>query len=342
MKHKIKKLVSFSLLCGLSSYLFGSPYYAHVQPVNPSYQHNVDHYVQVVDYSPNYSNDEYYANDKEVQNRLNIRSTHLQTVKYEQQNSKNISGVCAQLADRLLMSSRIPYNRLGDIAITSFVDLHQLNKTTHFGRIVGETMFDELFTRGFNVTDFRGQSTLSVNANGEYFITRDINQMRNNIQNQYVLVGTYSISNDNIIVNARIIDNQSGTIVASAKSTYVSNDCKILENCPAPRKIKIITDGCSTVECPSKSCPTGICEDDRYNMSHHKIERKLNITSTEACDNCKENSIHALSKTNNTYNYLNQCANGDKNCENRIVIDSKINHSKNELNKNNYTLSLVR
>jgi len=167
-----------------------------------------------------------------------------------------------ELANRLLDSSRLDQEDLGNIALTPFVDLHQLNKTTMFGRSLGEGMFNELFTRGFNVVDFRGQSALSVNADGEFFLTRDVKKMKEAVNNTYVLVGTYNRINGTIILNARIIDNMSGTIVATAKTSFKSNNCSLLGDCPkpiAPRRIKITTDNCSTVGCPTNYCPTGSC-----------------------------------------------------------------------------------
>ena len=76
------------------------------------------------------------------------------------------------IADQLLASARI--KTADKIAITTFVDLHQLNKTSHFGRKLSESMYNELHTRGFYVVDVRGTKTIRINAEGEFFITRNI------------------------------------------------------------------------------------------------------------------------------------------------------------------------
>jgi TolB-like protein len=163
------------------------------------------------------------------------------------QNSKLLKGqphgildqAITELADELLMYNKI--NGINEeIAITSFVDLHQLNKTTHFGRTLSEAFFDELFTRGFNVTDFRGQETISVNREGEYFLTRDIKLLDKDVISAYILVGTYSYFENKIQINARIIDNMSGKVLASARSNYMTDDCRVLENCKKPRHIQIV------------------------------------------------------------------------------------------------------
>jgi len=146
-----------------------------------------------------------------------------------------------ELADSLLASSRIAQSDMGNIAITSFVNLHNLSKTSAFGRTIAETFFNELFIRGFNVADFRGQNALSVNPTGEFFITRDVKKINKKIVNSYVLVGTFSTIGNKLIINARIMDNRTGRVVAAAKTFYNTTDCRILGNCPRPRTIRIVS-----------------------------------------------------------------------------------------------------
>jgi len=146
-----------------------------------------------------------------------------------------------ELADSLLSSSRIAQADMGNIAITSFVNLHNLSRTSSFGRTLAETFFNELFIRGFNVADFRGQNALSVNPTGEFFITRDVKKINKKVVNSYVLVGTFSAIDKKVVINARIMDNQTGRVVASAKTYYETSDCYLLNNCPKARTIRIVS-----------------------------------------------------------------------------------------------------
>lgn len=129
------------------------------------------------------------------------------------------------------------------VLITSFVRLDNLKKTTEFGRIISESMINELSNRGFNVMEFRGQMAVSVNEKGEYYITRNVNKMRSQISNTYVVVGTYSRQFGKVMLNARVLDNNNGQIISSARSTYshgLRNDCVIFKDCRPPRTIKIV------------------------------------------------------------------------------------------------------
>ncbi len=130
----------------------------------------------------------------------------------------------------------------GTIAVTSFVDLNQLNKTTQFGRILGESMINELFVRGFNVSEFRGQGAISINKNGEFYITRDTKKLNGEVPNTYVLVGTYAQIEDRTLLNVRIIDNKTGKLIASAREIYDQDYCVLSNNCGKKRIIKIIPD----------------------------------------------------------------------------------------------------
>lgn len=170
-------------------------------------------------------------------------SIQLQQVHNVQKNYSNglIDDKIIELADSLLASSRIAQADMGNIAITSFVDLHNLSITTSFGRTLAETFFNELFIRGFNVADFRGQKALSINPTGEFFITRNAKKISNKVVNSYVLVGTFSAIDQKVVINVRIMDNQTGQVVASAKTYYTTNDCNILNNCPKARTIRVVS-----------------------------------------------------------------------------------------------------
>ncbi len=180
--------------------------------------------------------------------------------------TSKISDTVDKIAQQLFATLKTK-KKIGSVAITSFVDLRQLNKTTHFGRVLGESMFNELYKRGIDVMDFRGQKALSINADGEFFLSRDVRKLHSPIENSYVLVGTYTKIAEGVLINTRIIDNKNGRVIASSRVVFHSNNCKLFEDCPKPkpepvikvRTIDITTDGCSTVKCPCNA-PVGNCD----------------------------------------------------------------------------------
>jgi len=180
----------------------------------------------------------------------------------------NLNKAIISIADQLLVSN---VSQVTDVILTSFVDLNQLNKTTTFGRLLGESMYNELHIRKFNVTDFRGQDAISVNADGEFHITRDVTKLKDHIGNiEYIVVGTYvKFEAGTVLINARIIDSESGKIISTARVIYKPDDCALFDICKETRSgstngnigdgIDIVTDNCSRVSCPTGNCRSNSC-----------------------------------------------------------------------------------
>lgn len=210
------------------------------------------------------------------------------------------------MANQLTNTSRISDN--AKITITSFVDLHKLNKTTHFGRKVAESFYSELHKRGFSLVDARGTKTIRINADGEFFITRDIKLLNNKrIENSYILVGTYTKFGDGVMLNARIIDNISGDVVSAGRTIIDVDDCDLYENCGEKSVIKTetahikpvakeekrfigISDaGCSKITCPKNCIDTACYKYDR--MPNHiytgKTDTKEEQKNKPVCESCE-------------------------------------------------------
>jgi TolB-like protein len=154
---------------------------------------------------------------------------------------ETLESTIASLAAQMVENKKMDTNK--PILITSFVRLDEFKQTSEFGRIVSESLINELSNRGFDITEFRGQMAISVNDEGEYFISRKPHELKSKIPNTYVVVGTYSRQMGKIMLNARVIDNITGKIITSARATYVHNikeDCIIFKDCAPARTINIV------------------------------------------------------------------------------------------------------
>lgn len=175
---------------------------------------------------------------KKITNNTNSQAVEVVNNKYTKSYTntnkiyQNLNGAIVSVADQLF-ASNTDKEKITSVILTSFTDLDQLNKTTTFGRLLSESMFNELHIRKFHVTDFRGQDAVSVNADGEFHITRDINKLKDHIEaTEYILVGTYvKFENESLLINARIIDSQSGSIISTARVIYKPSDCKLFDIC---------------------------------------------------------------------------------------------------------------
>lgn len=188
-----------------------------------------------------------YTNNKhlnQTNNNVQVTKEYMQIAQDQEAHvttQYSLEGTINSLATQMMRNQKMATNK--PVIITSFVRLDQFKKTTEFGRIIGESMINELSNRGFNIIEFRGQLAVSVNDEGEYFITRKVREMKGKTPNTYVVVGTYSRQYKKIILNARVIDNITGKIITSARSTYVHgrmNDCILFGDCKPARTINIV------------------------------------------------------------------------------------------------------
>lgn len=177
-------------------------------------------------------------------NKVQNTKQHLEVAADMQKNvttQNTLEATIASLATQMMQNKKMDTNK--PVLITSFVRLDQFKKTTEFGRIVSESLINELSNRGFNIIEYRGQMAVSVNDEGEYFITRKPHNLKDKIPSTYVVVGTYSRQLGKIMLNARVIDNITGKIITSARSTYahgILNDCIIFKDCKPARTINIV------------------------------------------------------------------------------------------------------
>jgi len=144
----------------------------------------------------------------------------------------NLNNTIVDIAEQLFVT-KLNKKNPSRVILTSFVDLDNLENTSTFGRLVSESMFNELHIRKFLVTDFRGQEAVSVNKDGEFHITRKVEKLKDIVEAvEYILVGTYvKFEDESLLINARILDSISGNVFSSARVVYRPRDCSLFGIC---------------------------------------------------------------------------------------------------------------
>lgn len=176
-----------------------------------------------------------------IQNNKSVYPTNLGQTTSTVHN--NLNAVVLSMSDQLLKSTNIKLKHKKRIALTAFVELSHFNKTTKFGRVLSESMFNELHIRGFKVLDFRGQDAISINAEGEFHLTRDISKLKPKITNAYVMVATYAqFDYNSLAINGRIIDFDTGEVISTSRTIYQASSCKLFDLCNKTSDIKLIKD----------------------------------------------------------------------------------------------------
>lgn len=103
------------------------------------------------------------------------------------------------------------------VMVTSFLNLDDLTETNGLGRLIAESLIHELQVRRWKVIDARLVKDVIINKKGEFALSRDIKNIRDSYDVTGIVTGTYSIANSSIIVNAKVMDIETGVITSSGQ-----------------------------------------------------------------------------------------------------------------------------
>lgn len=102
------------------------------------------------------------------------------------------------------------------ILVASFVYFDTtLQKTSHLGNQLAEYFINDLQHLGLPVSDHKLRTTVQVNELGDFALSRQVDELNNNIQIGYVLTGTMVHNNRGVVVNARITNHKTNRVIAS-------------------------------------------------------------------------------------------------------------------------------
>ena len=110
--------------------------------------------------------------------------------------------------------------------------------------MLGEQVIGELQHAGIEVLDMRKTPGLLVHQKlGEYGLSRDMEELPYIHEAHATVVGTYSEATDQIFVNARILRNSDGLVMASASMVLEKNALlsSLLEDEAAPVERRLST-----------------------------------------------------------------------------------------------------
>ena len=130
-------------------------------------------------------------------------------------------GLAYALADGLEHNLVQYVDRTRAILYTSFVDLDDLNTSSTFGRLLGEQVASRMSQLGYRVVELKlrqGSMVVSQEA-GEMILSRDLRDVRTSHDTQAVLVGTYVVTDNAVIVSAKLLSTLDGAILATRDAT---------------------------------------------------------------------------------------------------------------------------
>ncbi len=134
----------------------------------------------------------------------------------------------------------------GSVVITTIQNLNNLKQTNDLGRLISECLIHELQIRGFQIKDIRMVPEIVASPKkGEFILTRNPQKLKKEIDVNYLLTGTYSVADEGVVINIRLLDLKTGLVVSTAQTIIPLNDVAFLlhdSTAKAP-KIKIVGEG---------------------------------------------------------------------------------------------------
>ncbi|MBF0273685.1 MAG: hypothetical protein HQK84_00470 [Nitrospinae bacterium] len=117
------------------------------------------------------------------------------------------------------------------IVVTDFQDTENLNTVTKFGRYCGSEAYDNLPVLDFNVVEVKtGKSLFILKGMGEIILTRNAKELRNKYHFSSFLIGTYTVTNTSVQVNARIVRAKDLWVLSSASLVASRVDNEFLDD----------------------------------------------------------------------------------------------------------------
>ena len=120
------------------------------------------------------------------------------------------------MAEKLIESNQYLTART-PLAVTSFVDLQDMDATNWLGNSVSEGLIYQMQQRGYTVVDYKVTGGIKVTPDGDFALSRNWQELSAEQPVDYVLTGTMLRQSAGVLVNARIIGIRSRVVIASAQ-----------------------------------------------------------------------------------------------------------------------------
>jgi len=125
--------------------------------------------------------------------------------------------------DRILDQTNMLEGTPIPVIVATIANIDKMEKTDTFGRVVSEQVSSRLAQRGLTISELKLRKSVNIKQGikdrtegGEFMLSRDIDDIRTEYKVGYVLTGTYGVAGDEVMVNLKMLDIQSGHIVGAS------------------------------------------------------------------------------------------------------------------------------
>jgi TolB-like protein len=105
----------------------------------------------------------------------------------------------------------------GAIIAASLVNINNLAETCSLGRVISEQMLGRMAQHGFKIVEMKlRQDSVFIKKNeGEFLLSRELQNIGEKHHANAVLVGTYAVSKYVVFISVRMIRTSDNTVIAS-------------------------------------------------------------------------------------------------------------------------------
>jgi TolB-like protein len=102
------------------------------------------------------------------------------------------------------------------VAVSSFVNLNDLYRTSALGRYISEQLMGELQMAGVSIVELRRTPSILISrGQGEFNLSRDMNELAFIHYAHATLVGTYTVVENQLMLNTRLLRNRDNKVLSS-------------------------------------------------------------------------------------------------------------------------------
>ncbi|MBF0458601.1 MAG: hypothetical protein HQK99_12000 [Nitrospirae bacterium] len=140
----------------------------------------------------------------------------------------DLDSAARDMADGLSFGARVETERvyspqISPIVVTTFVDVNDLRQTSPLGRAFSELLMTYLQMNYFNVIEMRMGNVIDMDKkNGEFVLTRDVKDLAARENAMSVITGTYTVTDQSVIFNGRIINLKDSTLYSAWSTRMVA------------------------------------------------------------------------------------------------------------------------
>ncbi len=131
----------------------------------------------------------------------------------------NLVRLGAEIGDRLIdeaVPPLVPRQADRPILVTTLVENTDLDKTSDFGRTLQNHIASQFVRRGYTVREIKLRSDLLIlRQEGEFMLSRNLEQLADRQRAQAVVVGTYSLADRVMYLTVRLVRPGDRTILAT-------------------------------------------------------------------------------------------------------------------------------